>query len=132
MEDLCAPHHLTCCSAHPHPTPAHAPLLLLLCAHSLHTSAYLMSWQTETMPTPPLSLPLSCSCSLVDILSSGQYFGEYSCLLGEPQKATMVAGTYCELYRYVRAGRAVHWCVLREGAGDYQRTPSWTTGTGAS
>lgn len=33
----------------------------------------------------------------VKTLSSGQYFGEYSCLTGAPRSATVVATTYCEL-----------------------------------
>jgi hypothetical protein len=36
---------------------------------------------------------------VVGVLSAGQYFGEYSCMLGEPRIATVVATSYCELYR---------------------------------
>lgn len=39
---------------------------------------------------------------LIGTLTAGQYFGEYSCMLGEPRIATVVTTSLCELYRYVR------------------------------
>ena len=39
---------------------------------------------------------------LLGYLSSGQYFGEYSCLLGEVRTATVVAADFCELYSLAR------------------------------
>ncbi|KAG1678597.1 hypothetical protein FOA52_012604 [Chlamydomonas sp. UWO 241] len=39
----------------------------------------------------------------VGALSAGESFGTYSCLLGEPRAATVLAMTYCELYCLKRA-----------------------------
>lgn len=36
-------------------------------------------------------------------LRPGEYFGEYSCLLGQERSATVVASTYLELYSLSRA-----------------------------
>jgi hypothetical protein len=38
---------------------------------------------------------------LIGTLTAGQYFGEYSCMLGEPRIATVVTTSLCELYRWV-------------------------------
>lgn len=38
----------------------------------------------------------------VGVLGSGQYFGEYSCMLGVSRSATVVAVSYCELYSLSR------------------------------
>ncbi|CAD7701983.1 unnamed protein product, partial [Ostreobium quekettii] len=37
------------------------------------------------------------------VLTAGDYFGEYSCLLGEYRTATVVADNFCELYSLSRA-----------------------------
>ncbi|CAD7696758.1 unnamed protein product, partial [Ostreobium quekettii] len=37
------------------------------------------------------------------VLSAGEYFGEYSCMLGEYRTATVVADQFCELYSLSRA-----------------------------
>ena len=43
------------------------------------------------------------SIRLIGYLHGGDYFSEYSCLLGEPRTATVVASTFCELYSLTRA-----------------------------
>lgn len=43
------------------------------------------------------------SCRSLGFLHPGEYFGEYSCLLGQERSATVVAHTYSELYSLSRA-----------------------------
>lgn len=53
----------------------------------------------------------------VGILESGQCFGTYSCLLGEPRAATVVAISYCECYSLARHDLeevVSHWPELAE------------------
>ena len=42
-------------------------------------------------------------CREVGELSAGECFGTYSCLLGEPRAATVVAVSFCELYSLKRS-----------------------------
>lgn len=75
------------------------PLLLRSGAMACNVCRHL--WPDLKPPQPPV-LPAYCR-RLVGTLSSGQYFGEYSCMLGEPRIATVVATSYCELYSLSRA-----------------------------
>ena len=60
---------------------------------------------------PPAHCPNTCLTTarppsrprrLLGRLTAGQYFGEYSCLLGQPRSTTVVATDYCELYSLSR------------------------------
>lgn len=58
-------------------------------------------------------------------LNAGESFGTYSCLLGEPRAATVIATTYCELYCLKRSDLEDVISQWPELADEFQSLGEW-------
>jgi hypothetical protein len=60
-------------------------------------------------------------------LHPGEYFGEYSCLLGQERSATVVASSYVELYSLNRADLELVLQQWPELAEQFESMGEWTS-----
>lgn len=68
------------------------------------------------------------ACRHLGYLHPGEYFGEYSCLLGQERSATVVASSYVELYSLSRADLEVVLQQWPELAEQFEAMGEWLGG----